>query len=122
MEFTDTNAIIETPETHDRSRDMLTAEQRREAYRNRLQKPQQERQLRLKDYLLAKRSYVRSLDEIPRRKRAEDTDLLCRYFNGDQYGYYDSYGLYTDDRQEGDFCYALPVIAGHIEQAFIQML
>lgn len=122
MEYIDTNAIIETPETHDKGKDILTADQRREAYRNRLQKPQQERQLRLKDYLLAKRSYVRSLDEIPRRKRAEDTDLLCRYFNGDQYGYYDSYGLYTDDRQEGDFCYALPVIAGHIETAFIQML
>lgn len=118
-EANDTPAI--RPEDRDRSKDIKTRAQMREQYRVRLQEHAQQRQIRLKEYLRGKRLYFRSLDEIPRRKRAEDTDLICRYYNGDQYGYYDNLGLYKDDRAEGDFAYAIPVLAGHVEQGFVQI-
>ncbi len=104
------------------SESILTEEQRRVRFRQMLASRQSDQGKRLKEFLLAKRRHLRSRDEIPRRKRAEDTDLMCRYFNGDQYGYYDVAGVYNDDRQEGDFAYALAVLAGHVDQAFIQML
>lgn len=101
---------------------ILTKAERAEAYRKKLVTHQAGKGLRLKQFLLAKRKYFRALDIIPRRKRAEDIDLMCRYFNGDQYGSYDDMGIYKDQRQEGDFAYAIPVISGHVEQAFLQIL
>lgn len=101
---------------------ILTTAQRRERYRQKLQAHQKDRGIRLKEFLLQKRRYLRMLDIVARRKRAEDVDLMCRYYNGDQYGSYDDFGLYLDRRQEGDYAYAIPVLSGHVDQAFLQLL
>lgn len=102
--------------------DILTEAQRRQQYRAKLTSHQRGKGYRLKQFVLAKRRYFRTLDLIARRKRAEDIDLMCRYFNGDQYGSYDEVGIYRDKRQEGDFAYCLPVLSGHVDQAFLQLL
>lgn len=101
---------------------ILTEAERKTQYRAALKKAQGSRALRLKDFAQGKRRHLRTVDLIPRRKRAEDTDLICRYYNGDQYGKYNELGIYEDNRQDGDFAYAIPVLAGHVEQAFIQLL
>ncbi len=102
--------------------DILTVEERAKRYRLKLVTHQRGKGLRLKRFLLEKRRYFRTLDQIARRKRAEDIDLMCRYYNGDQYGSYDEMGIYRDQRQEGDFAYAIPVLSGHVDQAFLQLL
>lgn len=110
-------------ETRERSTEtILTVEQRRTAYRQKLKVHQEGRGYRLKQFAQKRREYFRGLDLIPRRKRAEDIDNACRYFNGDQYGSYNELGMFEDRRRDGDFAYTLPMLSGHVEQAFIQLL
>lgn len=104
------------------AQDILTYKQRAEEYRGWLQRMQEGRKWRLKWFLLEKRDYFRGLDSLARRKRSEDIDLMCRYYNGDQYGAYDDLGNYEDQRQIGDFAYSIPVLTGHVDQAFLQLL
>jgi hypothetical protein len=78
--------------------EILSVAERGKRYRAKLIEHSKGKRLRLKQLLLGKRRYFRSLDVIPRRKRAEDTDIMCRYFNGDQYGSYDEMGIYQDNR------------------------
>lgn len=104
------------------AQDILTYAQRAKEYRNWLQRMQEGRKWRLKWFLLEKRDYFRGLDSLARRKRSEDIDLMCRYYNGDQYGAYDDLGNYEDQRQIGDFAYSIPVLTGHVDQAFLQLL
>lgn len=104
------------------SEDILTREQKAERYRSRLMEVQKGRSIRLSLFLKRKRIYFRGVDELARRKRIEDIDLMHRYFNGDQYGNYNDIGLYEDRRQEGDFAYVINVLNGHVEAAFLQIL
>lgn len=104
------------------SENLQTIEQRRERYRAKLTDVQKGKGIRLKRFLERKRIYFRGLDELARRKRIEDIDLMHRYFNGDQYGGYNEMGMYEDRRQDGDFAYSINVLNGHVEQAFLQLL
>ena len=114
-----------TPELTDersaRADSLLTYAERKERYRQKLKNHQEGKGKRLKDFLLEKRRYFRNLDVVPRRKRAEDTDLMCRYYNAEQYGSYNELGMYEDHRQEGDFAYAIPILAGHVDQAWVEL-
>lgn len=120
-------SINETPlpsipdESSPNNEGILTEQQRRERYRAKLTTHQRDRGLRLKQFAQGKRRYFRGLDLIARRKRAEDIDLMCRFYNGDQYGSYDELGVYNDRTQEGDYAYAIPVLSGHVDQAFLQL-
>jgi hypothetical protein len=123
MPTDETAEILETSESRAMDGDSIVPRaQAAKLYRSKLKSHNQKHGLRLNKFLLGRRKYIRALDQIPRRKRAEDVDLMCRYYNGDQYGRYNEFGMYEDDRQDGDFAYTLPVLAGHVEQAFIQIL
>lgn len=98
-----------------------TDEQRRRRYRARLKENSRDREERLVDFLLALRRDIRKHDYDARMKQIQDIDLMCRYCNGDQWGDYVN-GVYTDLSRDGDFAYTIPVIEGHVEQAFMQML
>jgi hypothetical protein len=120
---TENAALPEITDSRELERDtILTKDQRKQMFRAALVGHQKEAGLRLKQFVLGKRRYIRTLDLIPRRKRAEDVDVMCRYFNADQYGRYNDLGMYEDKRQEGDYAYAIPILSGHVEQAFIQLL
>jgi len=120
---TENMATLEAPDSRETSSDtILTQEQRKVLYRRSLKSHQATAGLRLKTFVLGKRKHLRLLDLIPRRKRSEDVDIMCRYKNCDQYGKYNAFGMYEDKRAEGDYAYALPTIDAHVEQAFIQLL
>src|SRR5580765_226615 len=95
---------------------------RKQRYRADLIDKQKESQQKLSDFLINLRNDLRVTDEDTRRKWLQDVDMMCRYCNGDQYGEYVD-GVYRSASfNEGDYAYTLPVIAGHVEQAFMQML
>lgn len=104
-----------------RTDDILTLQQRQKLFRDGLRKRQEGRGLRLKDFILGKDTYLSGVDKNPREKRAQDIDLMCRYFNSDQYSRYDAQGNISDMREAGDFAAIVNVLNGHVEQAFIQI-
>lgn len=112
---------IERPATHD-AESIETAESRRKRYREEIVKRHQGHNYRLKQFLLDKRKYFRSLDVEARRLHMQEIDLMFRYFKGDQYGFYDERGNYKDQKQDGDFAYTIPILAGHVGQAFVMLL
>lgn len=97
-------------------------EARRKRYRQRLVARQKELDVKVSDFLLNLRRELRQLDQIPREKHAQDTDMMCRYVNGEQYGGYEG-GVYQPATlKDGDYAYTIPVIKGHVEQSFMQLL
>lgn len=99
-----------------------TAKSRRERYREWLISRQRGRSVRLKDFLLAKKRHFRMVDAEARRKHLQQIDMMLRYFVGDMFGGYNSAGVYKDERAEGDFAYAIPVMTGHVGEAFMQIM
>jgi len=120
--------IITTDPTLDATRNVddeniETSEARARKWRENLIEQQKGQGARLRDVLKRLRDYYRGLDREARLKHATDTDLMIRYLNGDQYGEHDAQGnwqAYT--LQDGDFAYTIPVLVGHVEQAFSQLL
>lgn len=123
MAITDLQQPVPEPTdpAQSRSDSLLTFDQRKQIYRSRLVEGRRGKGFRLKRFLQIKKEYFRGLDQLARRKRAEDIDLMHRYFNGDQYGAYNEMGGYEDRRQDGDFAYSIPMLNGHVEQAFLQI-
>lgn len=101
---------------------ILTTKQRAKIYRSRLVDAQRGKGKRLLEFVRAKRIELRGRDTEARRKRAEGIDLAYRALNGDMYGMYDENGQYVDLRQPDDFAYVVPLVIGHFEQAFLQLL
>lgn len=105
-----------------RADSILTSEQRKQIYRQRIVEAQRGKGIRLQEFARAKRVELRGRDTEARRKRAEGIDLAYRALNSDMYGMYDENGQYVDLRQPEDFAYCIPLVIGHFEQAFVQML
>ncbi len=97
-------------------------ERRRQRYREQLIARQKDNEQKLSDFLLKLRTELRAEDQIARQQHAQDTDMMCRYVNGDQYGSYVSGVYQAPSIQDGDYAYTIPVIKGHTEQSFMQLL
>jgi hypothetical protein len=98
------------------------ADARKKRYRDSLIKRQQDSDQKASEFFLKLRQELRSEDQVAREQHAQDTDQMCRYFNGDQYGSYVS-GIYQQPSiQDGDYAYTIPVTKGHCEQSFMQLL
>src|ERR1051325_11288030 len=98
------------------------AEARRKRHRCQLIAQQTDNQQKLSDFLLKLRDDLRAEDQIPRQQHAEDTDMMCRYVNSDQYGCYAG-GIYQPPTlRDGDYAYTINVTKGHVDQAFMQLL
>lgn len=111
------------PHAKDDVKALDTAANRRAQFRRKLKERQTDNQQSLAEFLLARRKHYRTLDRDARNKHLQDIDLMCRYFNGDQYGEYNEAGVYTADViREGDYAYTIPVITGHVEQAMMMLL
>ena len=99
-----------------------TERERAEKFRAALIERQRGQRTRLKDYLKRLRDHYRSRDAEARLKRATDTDLMIRYMHGDHYGEHDAQGVWQRHTlSDGDFAYTIPVLVGHVEQAFSQL-
>lgn len=102
---------------------MESATARRKRFRQQLIERQKGKGIRLSAFLLELRQRYRQLDREARLKHLRDIDLMFRYYNGDQYGEHDGAGVWqTYGLQDGDYAYTIPVISGHVDQAFMQLL
>src|SRR5215212_3568922 len=109
--------IAAPPEDADKPRSEAT---RKEKYRASLRDRQKDTDTTTA-FLLRKRDDLRRVDKDARMKHLQDVDQMCRYYNGDQYGDYDDAGVYQPyTLRDGDFAYTIPVINGHVDQAFMQ--
>jgi hypothetical protein len=115
-------AVPQMPDTSDAQKPLETEEVRKARYRQELIDRQKDSGQKLSDFLLNLRNEIRNTDVDTRQKYLQDVDMMCRYVNGDQYGEYVN-GVYQAAAfNEGDYAYTVPVINGHVEQAFMQLL
>jgi hypothetical protein len=128
MSATITSPVVEpavnpaVADANDDFKPLEPAEARRQRYRAQLKARQVDSETSLADFLLKLRTELRGEDQIPREQHAQDTDMMCRYVNGDQYGSYVG-GVYQPPTiHDGDYAYTIPVIKGHTEQSFMQLL
>jgi hypothetical protein len=123
---TDGTIVDQTPDVRHLPGDsqaIPTREQLSRAYKSNLRERQKGRGERLRTFLLSVRDRLRSVDRETRIKHLMDIDQMFRYYQGDQYGHYGPDGTYYPYTiQEGDYAYTVPVIKGHVEQAFAQIL
>lgn len=110
-----------TVRAEDRDR-IETSEERREHYRKSLVTRQQGRKVRLKPMLLWKKQHFRQLDAHARRRHLQKIDELFHCFDGDMYVEYNEAGHLERLDSDGDFRYVVPVMNGHIGEAFMQLL
>jgi len=122
MQTTENIVTADAVPTPDEVEGLQSAEERRKKYRAALKEGQRDKDTRLKAFLLEKRKHFRVVDADARSRHLQDIDMMCRYYNGDQYGDYvgGTYQPYTP--QDGDYAYTIPVINGHVDQAFMQLL
>jgi len=126
-EFSSLNQPLTTPlapvsTDYQDQKPLATEEERKRKYRAELINRQKDSGQKLSDFLLALRDELRSVDSDAREKYLQDVDMMCRYVNGDQYGQYVNGVYQAPVFNDGDFAYTIPVITGHTEQAFMQML
>lgn len=111
-----------TTDPNDDFKPLEAQDARRKRYRAQLIARQKDNEQKLSDFLLKLRTELRSEDQLPREQHAQDTDMMCRYVNGDQYGSYVAGVYQPPSLQDGDYAYTIPVIKGHVEQSFMQLL
>lgn len=99
-----------------------TRENAQKRFREGLVRRQQGRQARLKPMLLELRRHFHQIDADARRKHLQQIATMFRYYDGDMYETYDEVGNLRDDRQDGDFAYSIPVMSGHVGEAFMQLM
>lgn len=118
----DTAPTASATDPNDDLKPMETEEARQKRYREKLKANQKDSDRKISDALLAVRDDLAKLDAAARQKHAEDSDMMCRYVNGDQYGSYVS-GTYQPAKlTAADYAYTIPVIKGHVEQSFMQLM
>jgi hypothetical protein len=112
------------PADHEAEGDrILTSAERERLFLRKKREDQKGNGTRLREVLLKMRDDYRRLDWDARVKHMQDIDIMFRYFDGDQYGDYDTAGVYQQfTRTAGDFAYTLPVFIGHVETAFGHIL